>query len=34
MYRSREDMNDWQDADEFPGRWKLAFTGDPAKPSS
>jgi nitroreductase len=33
MYRSLEDMNDWQDADEILGRWKLAFTGAGAKPS-
>ena len=33
MYRSLEDMNDWQDADEILGRWKLAFTGGGAKAS-
>jgi hypothetical protein len=34
MYRSLEDMNDWEDADEILGKWKSAFTSGPAKPPS
>ncbi|MBS0529722.1 MAG: nitroreductase family protein, partial [Proteobacteria bacterium] len=26
MYRSLEDMNDWEDADEILGKWRSAFT--------
>jgi nitroreductase len=34
MYRSLEDMNDWEDADEILGKWRPAFTSGNAKPSS
>jgi nitroreductase len=34
MYRSLEDMNDWEDAEEILGRWRSAFTKGAAEPSS